>query len=161
MISATLIELIEVHANHLAGDVARDLQSNPRTPAFRAVPQDELADRAFQIFHHLGNWIGEPGSPTVRAEFADWGAKRFGQGIPLSQIVYAIVVIKTHLRRYIREHGIVEASFPRVEAEYILPMHLHSLQELNEQVSTFFDEALFHLAQGYERAAGGTPTARH
>jgi hypothetical protein len=155
MISAALIELIEVHANQLAGDVARDLQSNPRTPAFRAVPQDELADRAFQIFHHLGNWIGEPGSAPVRAEFADWGAKRFGQGIPLSQIVYAIVVIKTHLRRYIREHGIVEASFPRVEAEYILPMHLHSLQELNEQVSTFFDEALFHLAHGYERAASG------
>ena len=25
MISAALIELIEVHANHLAGDVARDL----------------------------------------------------------------------------------------------------------------------------------------
>jgi hypothetical protein len=161
MISATLIELIEVHANHLAGDVARDLQTNSRTPAFRAVAQDELADRAFQIFHHLGNWIGEPGSAPVHAEFADWGAKRFGQGIPLSQIVYAIVVIKTHLRRYIREHGIVEASFPRVEADYILPMHLHSLQELNEQVSTFFDEALFHLAQGYERAAGGAPSARH
>ena len=154
MISAALIELIEVHANHLAGDVARDLHNNPRTPAFRAVAHDELADRAFQIFHHLGNWIGEPGSAPVRAEFAEWGAKRFGQGIPLSQIVYAIVVIKTHLRRYIREHGIVDAAFPRVEAEYILPMHLHSLQELNEQVSTFFDEALFHLAQGFERAAG-------
>ena len=32
-------------------------------------------------------------------------------------------------------------------------MHLHSLQQLNEQVGAFFDEALFQLAQGYERAA--------
>ena len=37
--------------------------------------------------------------------------------------------------------------------DYILPMHLHSLQQLNEQVGAFFDEALFQLALGYERAA--------
>jgi hypothetical protein len=155
MISAKLIELIEFHAARLAADVAHDLSTNPRTPAFRAVPARELTDRVFQVFHHLGNWIAEPGSEPVRAEFSDWGAKRFGQGIPLSEVVYAIVVMKKHLRRYIREHGIVDAAFPRVEADYILPMHLHSLQELVEQVSNFFDEALFHLAQGYERAAAG------
>jgi hypothetical protein len=153
MISAKLIELIGTHAGVLAAEVASDLRSNPRTAAFRAVTQGDLSDRVSQIFHHLGNWIGEPGSEAVRNEFADWGSKRFGQGIPLSQIIYAIIVIKAHLRRYIREHGLLESAFPRVEADYILPMHLHSLQQLNEQVGTFFDEALFQLALGYERAA--------
>ena len=153
MISSTLIELIEVHASHLASDVAKDLATNERTPAFRGVPVEDLTQRVFQIFHHLGNWIGEPGATTVRNEFADWGGKRFGQGVPLSQVVYAIVIIKSHLRRYIREHGLIDASFPRAEADYILPMHLHSLQELSEKVSNFFDEAMYFLAQGYERAA--------
>ena len=32
-------------------------------------------------------------------------------------------------------------------------MHLHSLQELNATVGTFFDEAIYHLARGYETAA--------
>ena len=153
MISAMLIELIENNATNLADDVARDLATNARTPAFRTVPAEELAPRVFQIYHHLGNWIGEPGSATVRNEFAEWGAKRFGQGVPLSQVVYAVVVIKSHLRRYIREHGLLDAAFPRAEADYILPMHLHSLQELSEQVSNFFDEAMYYLTQGYERAA--------
>ena len=156
MISAKLIELIHVHAHQLAADVARDLRHNPRTPAFRAVAEHELADRAYHIFFELGNWIGDPGSDAVRSEFADWGGKRFGQGIPLSQIVYGIIVLKTHLRRYISDHGLIESAFPRVEADYVLPMHLHSLQQLNEQVSTFFDEALFQLAQGYERTAAAS-----
>ena len=81
------------------------------------------------------------------------GPKRFGQGIALSEVVYAVVVLKSHLRRYIREHGLMDAAFPRVEADYILPMHLHSLQELNAQVSDFFDEALYALTIGYEKRA--------
>jgi hypothetical protein len=155
MIAARLIQLIETHAGRLADDVAKDLTTNPRTPGFRAVPVEELSERVFQICVHLGNWIGDPKAELVRAEFATWGTKRFAQGILLSEVVYAVIIIKSHLRRYIRENGLVDAAFPRTEAEYILPMHLHSLQALNEQVSTFFDEAVFALAQGYERAAVG------
>ena len=156
MISARLIELIDVHARRLAADVAHDLRHNPRTPAFRAVVEDDLANRAYHIFHELGNWIGDPGSDAVRSEFANWGGKRFGQGIPLSQIVFGIIVLKTHLRRYISDHGLIDSAFPRVEADYVLPMHMHSLQQLNDQVSTFFDEALFQIAQGYERTAAAS-----
>jgi hypothetical protein len=155
MISAKLIELIEIHANRLTSDVARDLVANERTRGFRAVPQEDLAQRIFQIVHHLGTWIGDPKAVRVQAEFAEWGRRRFDQRIPLSEIVYAIIIIKQHLRRYIRDNGLVDAAFPRVEREYILPMHLHSLQDLNTRVGEFFDEALYHLACGYEAAAKG------
>ena len=69
-------------------------------------------------------------------------------------------MLKSHLRRYIREHGLMDAAFPRVEADYILPMHLHSLQELNGQVSDFFDEALYALALGYESSRVLTTTSK-
>jgi hypothetical protein len=152
MIGARLIELIELHANQLARDLARDLATNERTRGFRKVPFDELTARLFQIVHHLGNWLGDPSSARVRAEFTSWGARRFDQKIPLSEVVYAIVVLKQHLRRYIADHGLVEASFPRVEQDFVLPMHLHSLQELNATVNQFFDEALYCLVRGYEDA---------
>ena len=150
MISAKLIELIEIHATRLATDVAQDLLSNPRTAGFRLVPEDVLERRVFQLFHHLGNWIGHPKSERVEAEFVDWGRRRFGQGIPLSEIVYAIVILKQHLRRYIRDNGLVDAAFPRIDGDYVLPMHLHSLHDLNVRVGEFFDEALYYLTRGYE-----------
>ena len=150
MISAKLIELIEVHAPRLTKDVTRDLSTNDRTRGFRAVPVEDLEQRVFQILHHLGNWIGDPKSERVEAEFSEWGSRRFDQGIRLSEIVYAVVVLKQHLRRYIRDNGLVDAAFPRAESDYVLPMHLHSLQDLNARVGQFFDEALYHLACGYE-----------
>ena len=153
MIAAKLIELIEIHANELSADIARDLATNARTRAFHRVPVDELQKRLFEIVHHLGNWIGDPRSVQVHDEFADWGGRRFDQKIPLSEIVYAIIVFKQHLRRYVSDHGLVDASFPRVEGDYVLPMHLHSLQELNATVGQFFDEALYDLACGYEAEA--------
>ena len=162
MISAKLIELIEIHANRLAADVLQDLKTNDRTRGFRTVPSEDLEQRLFQILHHLGNWIGDPRTERVRAEFAQRGARRFDQRIPLSEIVYAIIVLKQHLHRYIRDNGLVDAAFPVVEREYVLPMHLHSLQELNTTVGEFFDEALYHLACGYEaeaRGAGGRVAA--
>ena len=160
MISAKLIELIETHANSLTMDVARDLSTNPRTTGFRAVREGDLEQRVFQLFHHLGNWIGSPTSERVEAEFVEWGRRRFGQGIPLSEIVYAIIVLKHHLRRYIRDNGLVDAAFPRIEGDYVLPMHLHGLQDLNTRVGEFFDEALYHLTRGYEMEARLTATSK-
>ena len=153
MIAARLVELIEIHARELTSDVARDLATNERTRGFGAVRQEDLEQRIFQILNHLGNWIGEPRSETVQAEFIDWGRRRFDEGIPLSQLLYAAIIIKQHLRRYISDNGLVDASFPRVENDYVLPLHLHSLQELNIQVSRFFDEAVYYLARGYEQRA--------
>jgi len=151
MVAERLVELIEIQAGRLAEDVARDLMTNPRTTGFARVNRQELEERLFNLLHHLGNWISDRRSENVQVEFADWGRRRFNQGIPISQIVFAIVILKQHLRRYVREHGLVEASFPRVDGDYVLPMHLHSLQDLNTQIGLFFDEALYHLAVGYER----------
>lgn len=153
MITVELIELIENHALSLSKDITRDLASNERTHGFRQVRQDELETRIFDLLQHLGDWIGDPRGQRVEAEFVDWGRRRFGQGIPLSEIVYAIIVLKQHLHRYIRDNGLIDTGFSRFESDYVLPMHMQSLQDLNATVSAFFDEALYCLARGYESAA--------
>lgn len=160
MLGATLIELIELHSTQLADDVARDLRTNPSTPGFHHVPVEDLTRRFFDILHHLGDWIGEPKSERVRQEFTEWGARRFDQKIPLSEIIYAIIVFKRHLRRYIRDNGLVDVVVPRVESDYFLPMHMHSLQELNTTIGQFFDEALYYTAQAYEAKADRAQQAR-
>ena len=159
MISAKLVEMIEIHAGRLTNDILDDLMKDERTRGFRAVRRSDLEQRIFDILHHLGDWIGHPRAERVRAEFLDWGRQRFTQQIALSEVVYAVVMLKRHLRRYIRDNGLVDAAFPLVEREYVLPMHLHSLQDLNAQVGEFFDEALYELVRGFEEASqtGGRP----
>ena len=150
MLAAKLVELIEHQARRLTRDVVQDLITNTRTSGFRRVPPAELEQRVLQLLNRLGDWIGDPKSERMQAEFTDWGRRRFDQGIALSELIYAVIIIKQHLRSYIRDNGLIDAAFPRVESEYVLPFHLHSLQELNASVGQFFDEALYNLACGYE-----------
>src|SRR5262245_23330267 len=157
MISSKLIELIENHAIRLARDITHDLMSSERTRGFRTVKRDDLESRIFDLLQHLGDWVGEPDSERVQAEFGEWGRRRFNQGIPLSEILYGIIILKQHLRRYIHENGLVDAAFPRMDGDYVLPMHLQSLQDLHTTVETFFDEALYRLACGYESAVEPLP----
>jgi hypothetical protein len=165
VVVSKLVELLETHADHFTEDVVRDLQTNQRTRGFRAVDREELTQRIFQIVHHLGNWIGDPTSEMVHSEFADWGRRRFEQGIPLSEIVSAVLVFKQHMRRYFLDNAMIDVVFPRVDDSYVLPMHLYGLQDLTARVSRFFDEALYGLARGYEaeakRAAAAPLTSTH
>jgi hypothetical protein len=153
MLSAHLIELVELHAERLTKDLARELLTNPRTPGFRKVRYEDLERRLFQILHDLGTWISDPKADRVQAEFSEWGRRRFDQGIPLTEIVYAVLLLKKTLRRYIRDNGLNEEAVPRIFGDDVLPLHLHGLLELNSQVSEFFDEAIYHLAYGYEEEA--------
>jgi len=160
MVADRLVEIIEKNAARLAAEVADDVATNARTRGFRAVPRKDLEKRVFQILHHLGQSLSARRSERVKAEFADWGRRRFDQGIPFSEIIYSIIVLKHHLRRYIRENGLVEASFPRVGRNLTVPVHLNNLQELNAEMSLFFDEALYHLSCGYQEVAMTQPRAR-
>jgi len=153
MISTRLIQLIENHAGELTRDVVKDLVSNTRTPHFRAVPREELDERIGGLYRNLGNWIGAPDDEAVRVAYEDWGRRRFRQDILISEIVYALLVAKHHLRRFVRDHGLVEFSGDRVAPGELLPVQLNAVQELNGMVGEFFDRALYHLVRGWEMEA--------
>lgn len=160
MLTARLVQMIETHADTLARDVLKDIQTNPRTPAFRRVPRDELEARVLAAYRNLGTWIQSSSDEAVRAEYEAWGRKRFREGILLSEIISAIVLIKQHLRRFIRDHGLVDFSGDPGPGG-LIGVQLHGVQELNYMVDEFFDRALYSLARGYEAEAlaseGATP----
>ena len=64
---------------------------------------------------------------------------------------------KTHLRRFIRDHGLVVFSSDRVTPDELVPVQLDGVQELNYMVGELFDRALYHL--GFDSAARTGRTA--
>ncbi len=160
MLSARLIELIQEHAKSLTRDVLKDYATNPRTRHWNVVPGAELEQRVISTYKNLGNWIGEPREEAVQAEYEEWGRKRYRNGIPLSEVVFAVILLKQHLRKYIREHGLVEHSRDRLASQEILPVQLYGIQEMNYLVGDFFDKALYHLTRGYEMEAQAAQRTR-
>jgi hypothetical protein len=129
------------------------VQTNEHTRSHALIPKEELSSRVLALYRNLGNWIGDPKDDAIRHEYEEWGRIRCQQGIPTSEIVFCLILIKKHLRQYIREHGsVVFSGEPLVSGEMV-PLELYSIQELNYVVGDFFDRALYYLLRGYEAQA--------
>jgi hypothetical protein len=153
MLAMRLIQLIENNAESLTREALQDVLTNENTVSFRRVSRTELEPRIASLYHNLGNWIGDPKDGGIRQEYEQWGRTRFRQGIPLSEIVFVLMLTKQHLRKFIREHGLVTFSGDRVRPDELVPVELHAIQELNYLVGDFCDRALYYLVRGYEAAA--------
>lgn len=154
MLGARLLLLIQSHAGPLTRETLVDITTNERTPSFRRLRQPELEARVALLFNNLAKWIGDPSDDAVRREYEEMGRTRCREGVPMSELVFAMILTKKHLRRYIREHGLLDFAGDRAAPDELLPLALHSVQELNYQVGEFFDRALFYLARGYELEEG-------
>jgi hypothetical protein len=157
VLTGRLIELIETHADTLTQATLKDLDTNPRTRAMQQVPRNELEARVFATYGNLGRFMGDRSDRAVQADYETWGARRCRQGIPLSAILWALIVVKQHVRRFVRDHGLVEFSGDRVAGPDLVGVQLHGIQELNYMVGDFFDRAMYHLTRGYEAAASAHP----
>ena len=159
MLGPRLMQLIQAHSSAISKDVIKELTTNERTPSFRRLTPLEMEARINALFENLGTWIGNSDERAIRREYELMGRTRFREGVRISEIVYALLVSKQHLRRYIRDHGLVEFAGDRVVPEEFLPIELQSIQELNYQVGEFFDRALYYLALGYEMEGAGVSPA--
>jgi len=140
LLSARLIRLIEEHAEQLTRALLNDLQSNPRTEAYHRLPLHEVHDRVYKVYRNLGHWLGNKADEPIEAAYTELGKKRCAEGIPLSEVVWALVLAKYHLRDYINSSGLVDSA-----------VEMYQEQELHRLLGHFFDKAIFYTTKGYER----------
>lgn len=142
MLAPRLIKLIEDHAEELTRGAIRDVRSNPRTPAYHQIPEDEMHRRLYDVYHHLGRWVGEKSDERIETSYAELGRRRHAEGTPLSEVVYALILSKQHLREYIRASGHVGTAVELMQEE-----------ELNLLLGHFYDKAIYYTIRGYEQAS--------
>jgi hypothetical protein len=134
--------MIEDHAEELTRGVLRDLAVNPKTPAYHQLSHDELHKRVYDVYHNLGRWLGERSDGAVEASYSGLGRLRHSEGVPISEVVQALILIKDHLRGYIRTAGLSDSA-----------VELYQEEELHLMISHFFDKAVYYTVRGYEAAA--------
>ena len=142
MLSARLIRLIEEHAEQLTRRVLEDVAANPRTPHYHGLSSDEMHRRVYDVYHNLGRWVGDKTEEHLESTYGGLGRTRCREGVPLSEVVYALVLIKDHLREYIRAVGLVDSA-----------VELYLEEELHLSIGRFFDSAIYHTVKGYEAEA--------
>jgi len=142
-LSGNVIRLIEINADTLADGLWARVENSPRLQRYRdRVPKEELRQRAYEIYRHLGEWLQNTSESDVERRYVAVGERRAEQNVPLSQLILAIVATKEHLWEHITDEALTDRA-----------VDLFQVLELSRSVEKFFDRAIYFATIGHERHA--------
>lgn len=139
MISAKLVKMIEEHAEQLTQEFLKDVRTNPKTSSYHDVSTDELHSRTYDVYKNLSDWLIDKTEKDVEEKYLALGRMRYKENIPLSQIVYALALTKSHLISYAKRSGLADTA-----------LEFYQELELFHLVSQFYDRAIYYTICGYE-----------
>jgi hypothetical protein len=141
MFAVRLVQLIETHADKLSEALLLKLKNSPEcSDLLGKVPDHELKQRTYEIYRHVGDWLLSKTRSEVQEKYIAVGVRRAQQGVPFSQVLFAVETTKHVLWDYLLLEGLLE------------PEDLIGEMELVRSLSLFFDRALYYAAIGYEQA---------
>jgi hypothetical protein len=141
MLAYKLVRLIETHSESLTADLIAKVQRSELTPSYRHVPAEDLKSRVGEIYSHLGEWLLGKSTFDIERRYEEIGARRVHQDVPVSELVWVIILTKENLWEFLQKE-----STPEKAAEAF--GELEMLQLLDQ----FFDRAIYYASIGYERA---------
>jgi hypothetical protein len=144
-----LVKLIESRADELTELMVRKVRESPRMAAYHRFGDDELGERARLVYANLGKWLEEASEGLVVEEYFRLGKLRCQERIPLSQVIWALLLIRRNLWEFIELQGWDTVS------------DLQRTLDLEILVVRFFDRAILHAVSGYESVGDGPQAHRH
>jgi hypothetical protein len=140
MLLYRLVRLIETHSQALAAALLSRVQESDQTHDYRKVPPEELKERVYEIYRHLGDWLLGKTEFDIERRYMEIGARRARQRVPFSQVAMTIVLTKENLWEFLKK----ESPMDR-------PVDVFGELEMLQLLEQFFDHAIYYAALGYER----------
>lgn len=135
-----LVRMIETHSDALAACLLDRVQNAEATRDYGKVSPQELKQRVYEIYRHLGDWLITKTQADLERRYLAIGARRALQGVPLSQVAWAIILTKEVLWEFINKEIAIER-----------PVEVFGEMEALQLLDQFFDRAIYYAAVGYER----------
>ena len=139
MLAHRLTRLIETHAEELADSFQERIAQSERCSEYRSVNPVELRNLVTGIYSHLGHWLITKTVQDVADRYRHIGEVRAQEGVPASQLLWCIVLVKENLWEFLRDHENHDST-AQIFGELVL----------TQMVDQFFDHAVFYAAQGHE-----------
>ena len=134
-----LVHLIESNSNALATCLLDRVNGSQAAPDYKQVPPDDLRERVYEIYRHLGDWLLTKDELDLERRYLRVGADRAKQNVPFSQVAWAIVLTKENLWEFLKK----EATEER-------PVEVYGELEMLQLLDSFFNRAIYYAALGYE-----------
>jgi len=139
MFSYRLVRLIESHADELASGLEKRVEASQQVTHFRDISAQELRERVYEIYRHLGEWLLGKNELDVEQRYREIGVRRAQQKVPLSEVVQAIVLVKENLWDFLKSEAVMDRA-----------VEIMGELELLQMLEMFFDRAIYYAVVGYE-----------
>jgi len=137
-----LVRLIETHSKALAAGLLDQVENSKLTPNFQQnVPPEDLKGRVGEIYTHLGEWLMGKDELQLEQRYLQIGARRAGQQVPMSEVIWVIILTKDNLWEFIKRESVLER-----------PGEVFGELEMLQLLEQFFDRAIYYASVGYEQA---------
>ncbi|HEY7679357.1 MAG TPA: hypothetical protein VIC04_02485 [Terriglobia bacterium] len=130
---ADLIRVIQQEARPLVEGLYGELRTNLGTSHYHRLSNEELFRRGQAVYQHLAEWLASRDETAIRRAGEELGRRRFAEGIPLGQVVLALILEEKHLWVY-------GGAGPAPE------------ESLKLEVAEFFGRTIYSTAHGFEEA---------
>ncbi len=138
MVGLRLVRLIESHSEALARGLTERIHKSERTSDFCRIPAADLRLAAAEVYRNLGEWLLQKTEADIEDRFRRIGSRRSAEGVRLHQFVWALMLTRSHLWRFLEQEGFAD-NIVKLRAE----------QELCQLLNQFFDRAIYYGILGY------------
>ncbi len=141
MLAYRLVRLIETHSDALASSLLAKVRTSELTRAYRNVPEEELKQRVYEIYRHLGDWLLGKSEFDIEQRYEEIGTRRAHQGVPMCELIWVLVLTKENLWEFLRQESVMER-----------PSEVFGELEMLQLLDQFFDRATYYASLGHARA---------
>jgi 8-oxo-dGTP diphosphatase len=139
MLSDSLIGFVNDSIPLVARLWLADVRSNHTTTSYLRLDPDTLLAECTTSLRQLGGWLeGERTEEQIKQSFHALGERRHTQGVPLHELLSAIMLLKRQIWAHARSQGVWQR-----------PMEMYRVMELQSRFAVFFDRATYYCSRGY------------
>ena len=144
-----LIQHMKGNAERMSEEVIQKIRNSERcSQLVLAVPAEQQKRSILEIYRDLTAWLGTESDKTIEQRYKSLGMLRAQQGVPFSNLYWAICIAHEHLWGYMQQECLLDE-----------PVEFWGGVILLRSLTQFFDRALYFALLGYEKVAGGDLTA--
>jgi hypothetical protein len=105
MVALKLVRLIEKHSEELVQGLAEQIHTSERMCDFQNIPPADLELAAAEVYRNLGEWLLQKTEEDIERRFGAIAARRAAEQISLHQFVWALIVSRDHLWRFLQREA--------------------------------------------------------
>jgi hypothetical protein len=114
------------------------------------VPIEEHKRYALDVYRDVVEWLAAETDSIIESRYVELGARRAQQGVPFSQLFWAVCITRDYLWEYIQQHCLLDE-----------PVEFWGGVMLLRSLNHFFDQALYTALVAFQKAGTSDLAGSH